>query len=315
MVDIEPPQPVETHCSGTRPPPARDPCPAKPASLPALTICLFGTVSVADFIWATIQLYHQVGQSTLRSFVRSWILIFAVMLFAVLMVLVSSLVIPLGIIGGFLLGAANAFLIGATLNLTEQAVVGSRQLRWSDLPQCAGQYFWEVISVGFLVWFPLLILQMALQANPYRSLLTTAIFFLLFILLNPVPEVIYQTRQGSAIDILRESYDFVVDNWIEWFLPLAIVFAPFGFSFFFRTSSQAGRMGGLDFGQILSLPFNLLTGWLAYVGLSGSTSSVLVLLFTPILAVLILLFRGHLFAALHGSSRRQRLFRARAGSR
>lgn len=270
---------------------------------------------MADFIWATIQLYRQAALATLASFARSWILTLVVILFAILMIIVGSIAAPLGMAGGFLLGAANAFVIGATLNLTEQAVLGSRPLQWSDIPKSAGHYFWDVISVGFLVWFPLLILQMALQANPYRPLLTTAVFLLVFLLLNPVPEVIYQVRHGSAIDVLRESYDFVLENWIEWFLPLAIVLAPFGITFFLQISSQAGRMGGLDFFQVLTLPFDLLTSWLAYLGVSRSLSSVLVLLLTPVISVLILIFRGHLFAALHGTSRRQRLFRARATSR
>ena len=270
---------------------------------------------MAEFIGATLQLYRQVIQATIQSFARSWIISVAVVLFAVLMLVVNTLVAPLGMAGGFILGAANALVIGAILSLIEQAVLGSRQIRWSDLSQGAGQYFWDVITVGFMVWFPLLILQMALQANPYRSVLTIAVFFLVFILLNPVPEVIYQVRHGSAIDVLRESYDFVLENWIEWFFPLALALAPFGFSFFFGISSQVGRMGGLDFWQILSLPFNLLTNWLQYFGISDSLSSILVLFLTPILAVFILLFRGHLFAALHGSSRRQRLFRARAERR
>ena len=270
---------------------------------------------MADFIWATIQLYRQAAQATLISFARSWILTFVVIIFTVLMIIVASLVAPLGMVGGLLLGAANAFVIGATLNLTEQAVLGSRSIRWSDIPQSAGQYFWDVISVGFLVWFPLLILQMALQVNPYQSVLTTAVFLLVFLLLNPVPEVIYQVRHGSAIDVIRESYEFVLENWIEWFLPLAVVLAPFGVSFFLKISSEAGRRGGLDFFQLLTLPFNLLTNWLGYFGVSGSVSSVLVLLFTPVISVLILIFRGHLFAALHGTRRRQRLFRARALSR
>lgn len=270
---------------------------------------------MADFIWATIQLYRQAVQATLLSFARSWILAVVVIIFAVLMIIVASLVAPLGMAGGLLLGAANALVIGATLNLTEQAVLGGRPIRWSDIPQSAGQYFWDVISVGFLVWFPLLILQMALQSNPYRLVLTTAIFLLVFLLLNPVPEVIYQVRHGSAIDVIRESYEFVLENWIEWFLPLVVVLAPFGVSFFFQISSEAGRRGGLDFFQLLALPFNLLTNWLGYLGVSGSVSSVLVLLFTPVISVLILIFRGHLFAALHGTSRRQRLFRARGLSR
>ena len=266
---------------------------------------------MADFIWVTIQLYRQAAQATLISFARSWILVVVFIIFAVLLLIVGGLAAPLGMAGGFLLGAANAFVIGATLYLIEQAVLGGRPIRWSDIPQSAGQYFWDVISVLFMVWFPLLILQMALQTNPYQSVLTTAIFLLVFLLLNPVPEVIYQVRHGSPMDVIRESYEFVLENWIEWFLPLAVVIAPFGASFFFQISSEGGRRGGLDFFQLLTLPFDLLTNWLAYLGVSGPVSSFLVLLFTPIVSVLILIFRGHLFAALHGTSRRQRLFRAR----
>ena len=142
---------------------------------------------MADFIWSTIQLYRQAAEATLISFARGWILTIVVMLFGLFMIIVASLVAPLGMAGGLMLGAANALVIGATLNLTEQAVLGGRPIRWSDLPHSAGQYFWDVISVGFLVWFPLLILQMALQSNPYQSVLTTAIFLLVFLVVESSP--------------------------------------------------------------------------------------------------------------------------------
>ena len=231
------------------------------------------------------------------------------------MATITFLVSSLGMLGGLILGAANAFLIGATLYLVELVVLSARSITWSDIPQSTGQYFWEVISVGFLVWFPLLILQMALQANPYRPVLTTAVFFLVFVILNPVPEVIYQSRQGSAFDVVRESYEFVLENWIEWFLPVAILLAPFGLTFFFEFSSQTGMRGGLDFFHILSVPFRLLANWFQYLGVPDAVSSILIFLFTPILGVLMLIFRGHLFQALHGSTRRQRRFQARMQSK
>ncbi len=270
---------------------------------------------MAEFVQATIQLYRQVIQETIRSFVRGWMITIVFIGFAALMITITMLTSPLGMLGGLIGGAANAFVIGATLHLVEHVVVTARKIRWSDIPQSAGQYFWDVISVGFLVWFPLLIVQMALQANPYRPVMITALFFLVFVVLNPVPEVIYQSRQNSAMDVVRESYEFVLENWIEWFLPIAILLAPFGLSFFFEFSSQAGMRGGLDFFHILSVPFRLLTGWLEYVGISNAVSSFLIVLCTPALGVLMLLFRGHLFAALHGSTRRQRQFKARTISR
>lgn len=232
--------------------------------------------------------------------------------FALGMLIAGALVAPLGFLGGLLLGALNALVIGAILGLVEQTVIGARPIRWNDIPLSIGQYFWEVISVGFTIGFPLMLLQMALQANPYRSVLIMSVFLLVFLLLNPVPEIIYQRRHGSVMEILRESYSFVLDNWIEWFLPFGVALAPFGISVFFQLSSQSGQMVGLGFWQLLKLPFLLLSHWLELLGLPPTISFLMVLFLSPILAVLILFFRGHLFAALYASSRRQRLFHARA---
>ena len=263
------------------------------------------------FLQATVRLYHQSILATLHSFQQNYILIPAMVLFAVGMALIASIITPLGMFGGLILGAVNALIIGATLSLTEQAIRSTRRLQWRDVSTSMGHYFWDVISVGFMVWLPLFFLEMGLQVNPYQPLIATGVFFLMFALLNPVPEVIYQSRKGSALEIVQESYEFVLENWIEWFLPVAIALAPFGLSFSFQISSQAGRRGGLDFWHLITLPFTVLSQWLSFLGISSNTSFIIVLIFTPIAAVFILLFRGHLFAALHRSSRRQRMFQSR----
>jgi hypothetical protein len=263
------------------------------------------------FLQATVQLYHQSLLATFHSFRQNYILIPVMVAFALGLALITSIIAPLGMFGGLILGAVNALIIGMTLSLTEQAIRSTRQLQWHDVSASMGHYFWDVISVGFIIWFPLLFLEMGLQANPYQPLIATGVFFLMFVLLNPVPEVMYQSRKGSALEIVKESYEFVLENWIEWFLPVAIALAPFGLSFFFQISSQAGRRGGLDFWYLITLPFTILSQWLSFLGISSNTSFIIVLIFTPIAAVCILLFRGHLFAALHRSSRRQRMFQSR----
>jgi hypothetical protein len=102
-----------------------------------------------------------------------------------------------------------------------------------------------------------------------------------------------------------------VQNWIEWFLPLALVVAPFGLSFFFTISERMGRGALLDFFQLLALPFQLLQQALSYLGLPSAAGLTLLVLLTPLATVAMLIFRGHLFAALHGSSRRKRAFQGR----
>lgn len=237
----------------------------------------------------------------------------AVVGFGLLLVLAAQIASPLGMAGGFLLGAVNALLVGATLSLIEQSITHARVLTFQDILDSVGHYFWDVIGVGFILWLPLMALDMSMQTNPYGQLLSYAVLLLLFLLLNPAPEIIYQVRHDSPLDVFKTSYEFVLENWIEWFLPFAlilipIVLSPMGLRSFFSLSSRVGRGAGLDFFQLLALPFTILGSWLDYVGIPSSVSWYLGLLFTPPVAVAMLLFRGHLFASLHGGSRRQRRF-------
>ncbi len=267
---------------------------------------------MSELVRATLQLYQEVFRATASSLTRNWILIAAVLVLAIFMFLITAVAASLGMLGGFLLGAANAFAVGALLSLVEQAVLSTRRMTWEDLWKAGGQYFWDVITIGFIVLLPLQFLQMGMQANPYGSAIVSAVFFLLFLLLNPIPEILYQSRLGSPIDSLKASYEFVLENWIEWFLPLAIVLAPCGLSFFFGISNQGGRLVGLDFLQLLQLPFAVLGQFFYFLGIPSSLATVITLLLTPIGVVAMMLFRGFLFKALHGSSRRQRQFRARS---
>lgn len=264
--------------------------------------------TMSNLFSSTARLYREAAQSTVRSFVRGWITVIAVVIFSGLMILATMISGPLGIAGGFLLGAVNALLIGATLSLIEQSVKGTRTLQVQDVLGSFGRYFWDVIGVGFVLWVPLLLLDRGMATNPYGGFVATAVLLLLFILLNPAPEVIYQTRHDSPLEVMKASYEFVLENWVEWFLPFALVLAPLGLSFFFSLSGRLGRGAGLDFFQVVIVPFTLLTAWLSYVGLSEDLSTVLVLLMTPPLAVAMLFFRGHLFASLSKSTRRHREF-------
>lgn len=268
---------------------------------------------MVNLVSAILHLYRQVLYSTGRSFARSWITMVALIVFAVLFVVTSRIAAPLGIAGGFILGIVNALLVGATLRLIEQSLSAARTIQFTDVTQSFGHYFWDVIGVGFVLWVPTMLLDMGMQANPYGQFILSAFLLLVFILLNPAPEVIYQVRHDSSLDVLKTSYQFIVEHWIEWFVPFAIlilpvVLSPSGLMEFFSLSDRVGRGAGLDFFQILLLPFTAIGGWLSYVGFDSEGQVIVLLLLTPPTAMAILLFRGHLFAALHGSSRRQRLF-------
>jgi len=268
---------------------------------------------MSDLLTSTIDLYRKAIQKTWQSLLRGWIIMVAVVGFVVILAVTAQIAGALGTAAGLLLGAVNALLVGATLSLIEQTISFGRSLTIQDVFDSFGHYFWDVIGVGFVLWLPLFALDMGVQANPYGQFLSYAVLVLLFLLLNPAPEVIYQVRHDSPLDVLKTSYDFVMENWIEWFFPIVlllipILLSPAGMRTFFSLSSRAGRGAGLDLFQIIALPFTILGSWLDYAGTPSLLSWYLGLFLTPPLAVAILLFRGHLFASLSGSSRRQRQF-------
>ena len=268
---------------------------------------------MANQLTAAFELYRKAIQKTWQSLLRGWMTIVAVIGFLFLLLLAQQLAAPLGMAGGFLLGAINALLVGATLSLIEQSISFARSLTFRDVLDSFGHYFWDVIGVGFVLWLPLMALDLGTQSNPNGLFLSYAVMLLIFILLNPAPEVIYQVRHDSPLDVFKSAYEFVLENWIEWFLPIGILLipllaAPGGLVSFFRLSRRVGRGAGLDFSQILLLPFTILESWFAYLGLGSDIAWYVMLFFTPPTAVAILLFRGHLFASLSGSTRRQRQF-------
>lgn len=267
---------------------------------------------------AAFDLYQKALHQTWLSLRRGWITILAVIGFLFLLLLAQQLAAPLGMAGGFLLGAVNALLVGATLSLIQQSIFYARTLTIKDVFDSFGHYFWDVIGVGFVLWLPLMALDMGIQQNPNAVLISYAIMLLIFILLNPAPEIIYQVQHDSPLDVFKGAYEFVLENWIEWFLPIGLLLlpllvAPNGLMAFFVLSRSAGRGAGLDFSQILFLPFTILESWLSSFGVDPELARYVMLLFTPALAVSLLLFRGHLFASLYGSSHRQRQFAFQLG--
>jgi len=269
---------------------------------------------MVELLSATLHLYRQAVQATWRSLARSWMTVAALMGFALLFLGAARIAAPLGgMIGGVVLGLINALLVGATLRLIEQSLSAVRTIQLTDVTESFGHYFWDVIGVGFVLWLPLMALDMGTQSNPYGGFLSSAVMLLLFILLNAAPEVIYQIRHDSPLDVFKASYEFVLEHWIEWFLPFAIlalpiVVSPGGLQEFFSLSTGVGRGAGLNFLQLLMLPFTLIGGWLSYIGIDPDAQWIFLLLLTPLVTAAALLFRGHLFALLRGSTRRQRMF-------
>jgi uncharacterized membrane-anchored protein YitT (DUF2179 family) len=106
----------------------------------------------------------------------------------------------------------------------------------------------------------------------------------LYVFLNPIPELIYQSR-ASGLELLSASYNFIIENWIEWFIP-NIVLTVLGYFLL-------NLLGSLVFGMPA-----LVQSFLRLFGLGLCLTYVMV-------------FRGFLFAELQGTTRRSREYRYR----
>ena len=76
---------------------------------------------MGEVIRATLRLYRGAFEATVLSMARCWIIAVAVVLFGGLMVVATVVAGNLGIVGGFILGAVNALLIGAMLGLVDES--------------------------------------------------------------------------------------------------------------------------------------------------------------------------------------------------
>ncbi|HEV8717198.1 MAG TPA: hypothetical protein VGX03_30810 [Candidatus Binatia bacterium] len=248
---------------------------------------------------ATLRLYQQAAKETWEKGSRAWPVALLPFLYGPVFILTAVIVAPLGLIGGFILGLVLALCVSSYLYFIAQVVNGNR-LSLADLVESWRPCFGSVITILFF----LTIVQYALEllvppgaAGGYevRSIINLA----LLVLLNPMPEIIYQGRH-EGLNMLQESFDFLRESGVEWFLPLIAlaVFATFFFPVPVLTMPlQIGRLTfpalggeGLFLGSPLSLLWAVLSAFVLYA---------------------LMVFRGLLFRALANSTRRQRAFRSR----
>ena len=189
----------------------------------------------------------------------------------------------LGILGGFALGFVVAALAASFLYFLDEVVTGS-PVHLREFPRSFQRYLWPVVNVLFVFWIAQIVLGLALSHAPLW--LELGIGTVLGVMLNATPEVIYQRRIYSGLEVLMGSVAFIQENWIEWFIPnlplgALLVLANVGI---IRAPELLYRVAGPWAGSLV---------W-------DLVQAAFLLVF--------FIFRGHLFAALDGSSRRQRKF-------
>jgi hypothetical protein len=215
---------------------------------------------------------------------KNWVVSFAPVVFGIIMAVVGTLVAPLGIIGGFIYSLVSAACASSGLYLIKN-LVDSGKANFNDFLNGFTVYIWDVITISFILWIPMRLAAMGLASVANGALLYFLLTLGLYILLNAVPELIYQSRT-SGLELIGASYNFIVENWLEWLIP-NILFAVGGY-------------------YLLDLFGSLIFGLPIYLELF------LYALFLGLGLAYFMTFRGFLFSELYGTTRRSRLYRYNA---
>src|SRR6266851_341468 len=192
-------------------------------------------------------------------------------------ILSAGLAAPLGFVGGILRQLFMAALTSCYLYFIGEIVAHSR-VSVAEIGRSIGAYFWSTVNLFFVIWVAEMIpgfLRINLPAN-----LMLALKLIALILLSAAPEAIYQRGTYGGLATIQRSISFLQEHWIEWLLPSAILLAALWWMPEFY-----------GFG---------LTGMLVNAAVKGAIFH------------LGMVFRGHLFVALDGSTHRQRMFKYRS---
>jgi hypothetical protein len=187
------------------------------------------------------------------------------------------LVRPLGFAGGFLLAFVQAALC-SVYSYFLGMIVSKRRAGLHDLAVSARTYLWSWMNLFFVLFMIHLGFDIALKMNPEGPKLLNILFLMELVVLNAAPEAIYLRGMQGGIDTIRSAFDFLQENWIEWFVPNVLVLAGVWFVL----------NGALD---ALPLPLSAVLG--------GTVLHV------------VMVFRGFLFHELDGSTHRQRMYKFR----
>ncbi len=232
-------------------------------------------------IEATFWLYATAAGKAWQSVIKNWVVSFAPLAYGMILSAAASLAAPFGILGSILLALVSQACVSSGLYLIEN-IVRTGRTNFEDFAKGFTVYLWELVRIVFILWIPMRVASMALAGVPNGALVFVLIQVALYILLNPVPEFIYHTRT-SGLELISASYHFVVENWIEWFLPNIVITVA---GYFVLQLLEVFAWGLPVFLQLFIFTFGF-----------------------GLCLTYFMVFRGFLFGELHGTTRRGRVFR------
>ena len=165
-----------------------------------------------------LSLYREVTVLAARRAVAAWPVALSLVVYALILYGAALVLLPLGIVGGFIMAFVAAACWSSYLELIAQAVAGSKiRLDWDELRRTFGARLWDVVSVMFAFWIIALLTE-PLKSGPNGEAIAAILGFAMAFFFNTVPEQLYQGRSRS-FSLLLDSGRFMMANPVAWLLP------------------------------------------------------------------------------------------------
>lgn len=243
-----------------------------------------------DYIKDIIYVNKESFLKTIKSLKKSWPIIFVGLIYGALSIAVSGLlslllVGPLSILSGIISAIIISSLFSNYLYLLTN-IIKYGKIDFDDFKNGFTYYLRKIYSVIFIFYLARLLLSLGLgmfgaAGGTLMSLITLGAF----ILLNALPETIYQKYYGP-VDTISYSFSFLTENILNWGIPNVIYFV-----FLYPLIPN-----------IVAIVFMI------SFGRFPSPTHILAFLIGQLIFNFGMIYRGHLFDLLSTSTKRKRDF-------
>ncbi|NLC03089.1 MAG: hypothetical protein GX787_02270 [Tissierellia bacterium] len=245
-----------------------------------------------DIIKDLIYINKSAFNKTIKSLSKNWIIIFTGIVYTILNVAIFSLISVfltgfLSILSGIIVAIITAAFISNYLYLLFN-IINYDRINMQIFKDGFKYYLWKIYGVLFIAYLGRILLGiLSNMLGGLASALNIVIYLSILIVLNPLPETIYLKSYSSWESVLN-TFEFMQENWINWLLPNII----FHGVLYFIT------------GNLIT---NIFTTHLSF-NMVFSIKNIIIYLVGQGLFSFIMVYRGHLYKTLSGSTRRKRMF-------
>lgn len=232
-------------------------------------------------------------RNTSKSLMKNWLFIFTGLFYTIATIFLYSIIQYFGILAGIVLLITTSATISNYIYLLEGIITRNR-ITLQDFKDGFTIYLRKVWGLLFMFWVGRMAFDLLIQPILGQFIDPIGVemigLFLAFVILNPIPEILYQ-KHYNPWESITYSFEFVKDNWIEWFIPNAIFL---GLIYLVTGQILAGIIN-------FYIPINVLF----------SSGGIILYLLGQVIFTFMMIYRGYLFNTLSTSNRRKRLFMRR----